>query len=687
MKKLIICEKPSLAKNVVDGIKQRESFNRKDGYYESNNYIVSWAFGHLLELKNVSEYEGRKLKWSEIKLPYIPGTFQYKIKDDVGVKKQFKILKDLINSNEVEGIYNCGDNDEEGQILIDEILMASKNNKVTYRMILPDQTEKTVLSEIDRKALNSEYKNFANQGFARQRLDWLYGINTTLLLSIKSGALFNCGRLIAPIVKKIYDVDMSIKNFKPTTYYQCESDVDGIKLTVSDKFANSQLALELADLLNKETAVVKDITSKDTNKKPSKLFSLTSLQKYMNKNYKMKADEVLQLCQSLYEKKYQSYPRTDSEYMSEKEKDKVKEIINSLSDSNLEFKNKKTVFDNSKVEAHSALTPTTIIPNDNDLNEKERLVYNIVCSRFKANFCKEECIISTSEMVIECGSNEFKFKGEIMKQKGFSYYEPISNLKTLPNLKKGAIIKHKFKSVEKQTQPPKKMTQATLLSYLENPFRNYEEDEEIEVKELGLGTPATRSEIIKKCCLKYIEDKNNTLSITELGIKFIETIDKLNIDLYAEKTINISKNLKSVRNGEMTLEDCLNNAKKELIEICNSSNSVKIDKIENKKEEKEIIGTCPRCSKNVYEGKSNFYCEGFRDNPKCEFTIWKEDKFFKDKGKKVTKTMAKAFLKGNSVKVKGLKKKDGDGSYDALISMIEKEFKGKKYVNFNMSFE
>ncbi|WP_050499909.1 DNA topoisomerase, partial [Clostridium botulinum] len=516
-----------------------------------------------MELKNVSEYEGRKIKWNEIKLPYIPEKFQYKIKNDNGIKKQFKILKNLINSENVDGIYNCGDNDSEGQILIDEILMASKNNKITYRMILPDQTEKTVLSEIDRKALNSEYINFANEGFARQRLDWIYGINTTLLLSVKSGILLNCGRLIAPIVKKIYDVDISIKHFIPTTYYQCESDINGIKLAVSDKFNNSSLAEKLADELNKEKSFVKDITSKDTHKKPSKLFSLTSLQKYMNKNYKMKADEVLAICQSLYEKKYQTYPRTDSEYMSEQEKEKVKDIIIELNDSNLEFKDKKTVFDNTKVEAHSALTPTTNIPTD--LNDKERLVYNTVCNRFKANFCKEECIISTSEMIIECGSNEFKFKGEIMKQKGFTTYEPILNLKVLPKLNKGDVINHEFKAVEKQTQPPKKMTQDKLLSYLENPFRSYEEDEEIEVKELGLGTPGTRSEIIKKCCMKYIEDKNNILSITDLGIKFIETINKLGINLYAEKTINLSKNLKSVRNGKITLKDCLNNAQKELI--------------------------------------------------------------------------------------------------------------------------
>ena len=622
------------------------------------------------------------MKWSEIELPYIPKIFGYKLKNDNGVKKQFKLLKEFINSPEIDGIYNCGDNDSEGQILIDEVLMACKNTKTTYRMILPNQTEKTILAEIDRKALNSEYKNFAAEGFSRQRLDWLYGINTTTLLTVKSGEMLNCGRLIVPVVKKVYDVDMSIKNFVPTTYYQCESVVNGIKLTVAEKFENSELAERLSIELNNEQAIVKDIQSKEVIKKPSRLFSLTSLQKYMNRNYKMKADKVKEICQSLYEKKYQTYPRTDGEYMAEEEKENAKEILIALDDPRLEFKDVKSIFNSDKIEAHSALTPTTNIPVLSELSEEEKIIYTTVCNRFKANFCKEDCIIATSEMTIECGSNLFKFVGEIIKQEGYLMYEPLTKLKVLPNVNKNDVIDHEFKSVEKKTQPPKKMTQATLISYLENPFRNYEEDEEIEVKEIGLGTPATRDEVIKKCCMKYIEDNNNILSITPLGIKLLDTIDKLGIDLYAEKTIQFSKNLKKVRAGEMSIEECLNNAKKELNDICIKSNSVQVEK-----NEREIIGKCPRCGKNIYEADKSFYCEGYKAEPKCSFAIWKNDKFFTDRGKKITKEMARSFLKGQKVKVSGLKKKDGSGTYTALVTLVEKEVQGKKYVNFDMSFD
>lgn len=532
-KYLIITEKPSVAKCVLDALQQRESFKKQNGYYESSNYIISWCFGHLLELKSVNDYESKRVKWNDIRLPYIPNKFEYKLKDDTGVKKQFKVLKELINSSTVTAIYNCGDCDSEGQILVDEVIAASKNKKMVYRMILPDQTEKTILSEIDRKAPNEEYKNFAAEGLSRQYTDWLYGINTTVLLSVKSNELFNCGRLIVPIVRKIYDVDMSIKNFIPETYYQCESDVGGIKLTVQDKFKESNKALEIANILNKEEAVVTDIIRKDVVKKPSRLFSLTTLQKYLNKKYKMKADEVLKICQNLYEKKYQTYPRTDAEYLSEEEKDKVKDILNALNDTNLIFKDKKSIFDTSKIEAHSAITPTTVIPKD--LTDKEKIVYDTVSNRFKANFCKEDCILSTSEMIIKCKDYEFKFKGEILKQEGFLRYEPISKLKILPKLNEGDRVEHEFKSVKKQTEPPKKMTQASLLSYLEHPFKNYEEDEEINIKEVGLGTPATRAEIIRKCCIKYIEDRNNILSITPIGINFIENIDKLGINLITKE--------------------------------------------------------------------------------------------------------------------------------------------------------
>lgn len=682
MKSLIIAEKPSLARNVIQAIEKREKFTRNNGYYESKNYIVSWAVGHLLELKNIEDYEGKKMKWTDIKLPYVPSKFEFKIK--VNTKDQFKILKELINRKDVNSIYNCGDPDREGEVIIKNILNEVKNTKIVYRLWLADQEESTILKSLDEKTLDSNYDNLYAEGIARTIIDWILGINETIYLTNKTGQLLRAGRILVPVVKKIYDRDMEIKNFIPLTYYQAESDINGIKITVNDKYENKKNAESKANELNNSKTIVEDINLKDVKKQPSRLFSLTTLQKYLNKKHKMSADNVLAIVQKLYENKYTTYPRTDSEFMTDEEKDKAKKIINAIDDNNIIFKDKKTIFDTFKVEAHSAITPTTVIPNELDLSEQELIVYKTIYNRFKANFCKEECIISETNMLIKNGNNEFKLVGKIVKQKGFLEYEPSNNEKMLPPLKKGDEVLTEFKAVEKETQPPKKITEASLLDYLEKPFKKDSQDEEIDVKEIGLGTPATRASIIKNAkTIKYIIESKNTLSIGELGVKLIETIDKLNIDLYANKTIEFSKDLKKVNSGELGLENCINNVKKEIEMIISKGNTIEVETIEKKKQEKEVIGKCPKCGRNIYEADKSFYCEGYKSEPKCKFSLWKEDDFFKVRGKIITKSIAKKLLSDGKVKVTGFKKKDNSGKYDANVSL---DLSNDKYINFKLDF-
>lgn len=680
MKSLIIAEKPSLARNVIQAIETREKFSKKNGYYESQNYVVSWAIGHLLGAKDIADYEGKKLKWQEINLPYIPEKFEFKVKENT--KEQFKILKQLINRKDIESVYNCGDPDREGQVIIDLVLQESKNKKEVYRLWLADQEVKTILKSLDEKVTNYKYKNLYSEGIARTIIDWLLGINETIYLTNKTGTLLRAGRILVPIVKKIYDRDMEIKNFQSVKYYQAESNEDNIKLTFAEKFDDKILAEKKAESLNKNKTVVEDIITKDVKKEPSHLFSLTSLQKYLNKKNKMSADNVLNIVQKLYENKYTTYPRTDSQYMTNEEKEKAKSILNAINDGNLEYKESKNVFKDTG-EPHSAITPTTIIPKE--LSGDEKIVYEAILNRFKANFCKENCIISETNMLIQNGEDQFKLTGKSIKQKGFSIYESIKNEKMLPSLNKGDEIKVNFVAVEKETQPPKKMTEATLLSYLEHPFKDEEEDsDEINLNEIGLGTAATRAGIISNAKkMSYIIENKSVLSIGELGIKLIETIDKLKIDLYADKTIEFSKDLKSVNEGKLSIEDCIENVKNEIKEIIKNGNEIEIEKVQREKTEREIIGICPKCGKNIYESEKVFYCEGFKDNPKCNFGIFKDNKFFKDRGKKLTKTMVKTMLKGKSVRVKGFKKKNGTGTYDADVSL---DLSNDKYVNFKLTF-
>ncbi|WP_288327938.1 DNA topoisomerase [uncultured Clostridium sp.] len=683
MKTLIIAEKSSLAGNVVQAIERNEKFDKKNGYYESENYIVSWAVGHLLQLKDIQDYEGEKKAWSQIKLPYIPEKFEFKLKETT--KKQFYILKELIKREDVNCIFNCGDPDREGEVIIRLILNQVRNKKTVYRLWLPDQEENTVLSALREKKLDSEYDNLYAEGIARTIMDWILGINETIFLTNKSGELLRAGRILVPVVKKIYDRDMEIKNFIPEKYYQAESDIDGIKLIFSEKYNKKEDSELKCNELNNSKTIVEDITLNDIKKQPSKLFSLTSLQEHLNKKYKMSAKQVLSIVQKLYENKYLTYPRTDSNYMTEEEKDKVRKIIEVIEDPKIQFKDKKTVFDNSKVDAHSAITPTTTIPNLIELSEEEKCVYEAVFNRFKANFCIEDCIISETNIIIKNGENEFKLVGKTVKQKGFLEYENSDKEKTLPPFKKGDTIITDFKVVEKETKPPKKLSESDLILYLKHPFKKEtDEDNEVNIKEIGLGTVATRASIIENAkSMKYITDNKNILSIGEAGIKLIETINKLNISLYADKTIEFSKDLKKVNTGELTLEQCIENVKNEIEQIVKNGQNIEIEKRVKDKVEKEIIGKCPRCGKNIYEASKSFYCEGFKDEKPCKFSLFKEDNFFKIRGKKISKSIAKKLLSEGKVKVTGFKKKDNTGTYDANVIM---DLSNEKYVNFQLDF-
>jgi len=634
----IIAEKPSLARNIVAGIGEMK---KKNGYFENDEYIVTWAFGHLFSLCDVEDYtkEEKNKKWSLDNLPCFPQKFKFKLKNgdngkpDKGVTTQFETIKALLNRSDVNKIVNAGDSDREGEIIIRLCVEnALKSPKPFYRLWLPDQTPKTVRKALSEMKEESYYQNLANEGFSRTYIDWLYGVNLTRYATIKAGTLLRVGRVIVPIVKAIYDRDKEIEEFVPEIYYALVSKAitNGEEIELVSKYKFSKDEKHKAEIccerMNKLDAIVTDKKAKKEILNPGKLYSLTKLQNLLGKKYKMSMEKSLAIAQKLYERGFISYPRTNSEYLATNEKEKIKEILAGVKKLGypVTFKDKKTIFDDSKIESHSALTPTYKIPKKEDLSEEEALVYSTILRRFVAVFCSEDCVVEKSELTISLGGKEdYTLKGSIIVTPGWTKFDGGDKKdKILPSLNVGDKINVNFKPEEKQTQPPKHYTIETLNNYLKNPFKedkalsDENDDEEYKAifKGLELGTEATRTGIIdnaKKS--KYISLNKDVYRIEKGGKYLIEQLIDMNISMDKYKTSQLGQALKQVYRGEITVEDSVEIAKREIAEVfnCSTENETGIYG--------EKIGVCPLCGKDVVKGRFSYGCLGFTDG--CEFRI------------------------------------------------------------------
>ena len=647
---LIIAEKPSLARNIVAGI--GGSTQNRSGYIEAGDYIVSWAFGHLFSLVDIEHYSPREsTRWTLDNLPCFPERFEFELRRaddkktvDPGVRKQFETLEKLCNREDVDTIVNAGDADREGEIIVRLCIEnALKKPKRLLRLWLPDQTPETVARALTEMKEEREYDNLASEGLARTYIDWLYGVNLTRYASIMTGKLLRVGRVIAPIVRAIYDRDMEIRNFKPEKYYVIKSaertNGEKIELISKQKFAKDEIsqANEAASLYNSTGAVVTAVDSKKDNIYPGKLYSLSTLQNVLGEKYKMSMTDSLKIIQKLYEDGYLTYPRTNSEYLATAEKDKIRSIISNISKLGypVTFKDSKSIFDDSKIEAHSALTPTYKIPNKKKLTEQESKVYSTVFRRFVAVFCAEPCVAEKSEIKIRVGElEEFSLKGTVILERGWTKYDDYSKKdKMLPRLSVGDEVNILFSPEEKETAPPKHYTITTLNNYLKNPFKDdkarakeMEESGEVDDAEdykavfegLELGTEATRSGIIENAKKSgYIELKKDVYKILPGGEYFIESLGRLAISMDKYKTSELGKALKKVYHGEMTVDDSVDLARKEISEVFGRGGAPIRDVDTGKYG--EIVGACPLCASKVVRGKYNYGCMGYESG--CGFRV------------------------------------------------------------------
>lgn len=636
----IIAEKPSLARNIVAGL---GVMNKKDGYFISDDYIVTWAFGHLFSLADIEDYSanphaetsanGQKQRWTMDNLPCFPSSFRFRLRSgDDGIKKQFETIKRIINRPDVTQIVNAGDSDREGEIIVRLcVINALDGEKPFYRLWLPDQTPQTVKKAFSEMKPETEYDNLADEGFARTYIDWLYGVNLTRLVTLKTGSLLRVGRVIVPIVKTIYDRELEIENFTPQIYYALVSkektNGEAVELVSSYKFDkdNKHKAEICCERMNNLPATV---TAKKTAKETmnaGKLYSLTKLQNYLGKKYKMTMERSLAAAQKLYENGYISYPRTNSEYLATNEKDRIKQILAGVKKLGYDvcFKDKKSIFDDSKIESHSALTPTYKIPDKDTLSPDEKLVYTSIIRRFAAVFCSEECIAEKTELTISLGGKEdYTLKGTVIVQPGWTKYDGSEKKdKILPALNKGDTVNINFHPEEKQTTPPRRYTIETLNNYLKNPFKdekadkdNDDDDYKAIFKGLELGTEATRTGIIENAKKNgYISLKKDVYSIEREGRYLIERLKDMQIAMDKYKTSQLGQALKKVYRGEMTVDDSVEMAKREINEIFVT------DKKENTGYYGDIAGKCPLCGKNVTKGKYGYNCSGYKDG--CKFSI------------------------------------------------------------------
>ena len=496
--KLIIAEKPSLARNIASAIGESAKGN---GFIGGKEYIVTWAFGHLFSLADIEHYKPSSNgngRWTMENLPCFPDKFDFELKKgadkkvDSGVKRQFEIIKALCRRSDIDTIINAGDADREGEIIVRLCIkkafedmgadpFAAGCGKRLARLWLPDQTPDTVRAALGELKDENEYDTLASEGYARTYIDWLYGVNLTRYATLKTGTFLRVGRVIVPIVRAIYDRDMEIRNFVPGKYYAlCSSEETNgelVELTSKHKFDGDKLstARRACANLNGCEAVVTSVKRKKSTLDPGKLYSLSKLQNLLGKKYKMSMAESLQIVQKLYEEGYLTYPRTNSEYLATAEKDKIKKIIEGCKNLGypMTFKDKKTIFDDSKIESHSAITPTYKIPEKSRLSEKEYTVYSTVFKRFAAVFCAEECVVDKTEITISVGGlEEFTLKGTVVLEKGWTKYDDAEKKdKILPQLKKGDRVNIDFKPCEKETSPPRHYTIETLNNYLKNPFK------------------------------------------------------------------------------------------------------------------------------------------------------------------------------------------------------------------------
>lgn len=686
--KLVIAEKPSVARSIAGVIGAKE---KHDGYLEGNGYLVSWCIGHLVSFADAGRYDERFKKWRYEDLPILPETWQYIIPDDK--KQQFDVLRSLMQRPDVTGLVCATDAGREGELIFRFVYQMAGCQKPFERLWISSMEDSAIRDGFAHLKPGTDYDPLYQSALCRAKADWLIGINATRLFSVLYHKTLTVGRVQTPTLKMLVDRDAKITDFKKEKYHIVHIAAGGAD-AVSSRFSDAAEANTVKAACAGAQAVCALVTREKKTEQPPKLYDHTTLQREANRLFGYTAKQTLDYAQTLYEKKLLTYPRTDSQYLTDDMLPTVESLVSGLwglvpfaKGLNLSPQFDR-ILNSKKVSDHHAIIPTAefVKQGFGTLAESEKKLLSLIC-------CKLLCAVAGPHVyeavtaTFTCAGKEFTAKGKTVLSPGWKEMERRfrSSLKAdadeeaeavreLPELCEGQTFADVAASVtEHFTTPPKPYTEDTLLSSME---RAGAEDMPEDAERKGLGTPATRAAILEKLVqMGIVQRKGKQLIPTKDGINLAVVLPEALTS--PQLTAEWESRLTEIAKGQADPDEFMDGIEAQARELVQTYSCISEEKQKLFQAERVPIGTCPRCGEAVYEGKKNYYC----GNRACQFVMWKNDRFFEERKKAFTPKIAAALLKNGKVKVKGLYSVKTGKTYDGTVLLADT---GGKYVNYRI---
>ena len=682
---LVIAEKPSVARSIAAVIGASE---KQTGYWQGGGYLVSWCIGHLVSFAEAGQYDEKYCKWRYEDLPILPQPWQFIVPDEK--KQQFEIVRALLNRQDVDSVTAATDAGREGELIFRFVYQMAGCTKPVKRLWISSMEDAAIREGFANLRPDSDYDALYQSALCRAKADWLVGINATRLFSVLYHKTLTVGRVQTPTLKMLVDRDAKILRFQKEKYYTVGIQSGSLKAG-SGRIASMDEADTLRKACAGASAICSSVKREKKTEQPPKLYDLTTLQREANRLFGFTAKQTLDYAQQLYEKKLLTYPRTDSQYLTEDMGQTAQHLVSDLLGllpfaQGLDLTPEVgRILNSKKVSDHHAILPTSefVKQGFTGLAESECKLMNLVCSKLL-------CAIAapyeyeTVTAVFSCAGNEFTAKGKTVLVPGWKEIDQRFRatlkadteeevLNALPELAEGQSFRVTSIVSEHFTSPPKAYTEDTLLSAME---RAGAEDMPEDAERKGLGTPATRAAILEKLVqMGFVQRKGKQLVPTKDGINLAVVLPESLTS--PALTAEWENRLSEIAKGKADPDEFMAEIEAQVRQLVKTYSCISADKQNLFQSERVIIGKCPRCGENVYEGKKNFYC----GNRGCQFVMWKNDRFFEQRKKAFTPKIAAALLKNGKAKVKGLYSEKTGKTYDATVLLADT---GGKYVNYRV---